>query len=224
MNQAQTILRQAEETMGVPAAKAEVHALHNAIGEAVCRQILPRWKQCRSAHLANRRVCYFSMEFLMGRAVYNNLYCLGLLKDMEQAFADAGTSLSVFEEIEDAALGNGGLGRLAACFLDSAATLSLPVDGYGIRYRYGLFKQGFADGRQTETGDDWSQFGDPWSIRCEEDTVRVCYSGQTVRAVPYDMPVIGYAGEGKEPHIGTLRLWQAEPVQTFDFAKFNAQD
>ena len=224
MNQAQTILRAAEEAMGVPAAEAEVHALHNAVGEAVCREILPRWTQCRRAHLENRRVCYFSMEFLMGRAVYNNLYCLGLLKDMEQAFADAGTSLSVFEEIEDAALGNGGLGRLAACFLDSAATLSLPVDGYGIRYKYGLFKQGFADGRQTETGDDWSRFGDPWSIRCEADAVEICYQGQKVRAVPYDMPVIGYAGEGRQPHIGTLRLWQAEPLQAFDFDRFNAQD
>ncbi len=224
MNQAQTILRAAEEAMGVPAAEAEVYALHNAVGEAVCREILPRWTQCRRAHLENRRVCYFSMEFLMGRAVYNNLYCLGLLKDMEQAFADAGTSLSVFEEIEDAALGNGGLGRLAACFLDSAATLSLPVDGYGIRYKYGLFKQGFADGRQTETGDDWSRFGDPWSIRCEADAVEICYQGQKVRAVPYDMPVIGYAGEGRQPHIGTLRLWQAEPLQAFDFDRFNAQD
>ena len=222
MNQADAILQKAEQKLGVSAAKAEVHALHNAVGEAVMEDIMPRWNQCRQSHLSGRRVCYFSMEFLMGRAVYNNLYCLNLLKDMEDAFAKAGSSLSVFEEIEDAALGNGGLGRLAACFLDSAASLALPVDGYGIRYRYGLFKQGFENGRQTETGDDWTAFGDQWSNRCEQDAVLVTFRGQTVRAVPYDMPVIGYRGE-KKPHIGTLRLWQAEPVQAFDFHTFNDQ-
>lgn len=224
MTQAEAILKSAESAIGQPAAEAEVHVLHNAIGEAVMSRILPRWNACRRAHLANRRVCYFSMEFLMGRAVYNNLYCLGLLEDMEHAMQESGTSLSVFEEIEDAALGNGGLGRLAACFLDSAATCSLPVDGYGIRYRYGLFKQGFADGRQTETGDDWSRFGDPWSIRKDSEAVTVSYRGQNVRAVPYDMPVIGYAEKGSEPHIGTLRLWQAEPVEAFDFGTFNQQN
>ena len=224
MNRAETILSRAESALGQPAAQAEVHDLHNALGEAVMTEILPHWNSCRQAHLQNRRVCYFSMEFLMGRAVYNNLYCLGLLDEMEQAMRKAGTSLSVFEEIEDAALGNGGLGRLAACFLDSAAACSLPVDGYGIRYRYGLFKQGFANGRQTETGDDWSRFGDPWSIRKDAEAVLISYREQQVRAVPYDMPVIGYAENGKEPHIGTLRLWQAEPVHAFDFDTFNAQD
>ncbi len=224
MNSAKTILACAEQALGVSAKDAEVHALHGAVGDAVLREILPHWNACRQAHLANRRVCYFSMEFLMGRAVYNNLYCLGLLPDMEKAFRDAGTSLSVFEEIEDAALGNGGLGRLAACFLDSAAACSLPVDGYGIRYQYGLFKQGFKDGRQTESPDDWQRFGDPWSIRCEADAVTVQYRGQTVRAVPYDMPVIGFAQDGSMPHIGTLRLWQAEPIDAFDFKAFNDQD
>ena len=224
MNRAETILSRAESALGQPAAQAEVHDLHNALGEAVMTEILPHWNSCRQAHLQNRRVCYFSMEFLMGRAVYNNLYCLGLLDEMEQAMQKAGTSLSVFEEIEDAALGNGGLGRLAACFLDSAAACSLPVDGYGIRYRYGLFKQGFANGRQTETGDDWSRFGDPWSIRKDAEAVLISYRDQQVRAVPYDMPVIGFAENGKEPHIGTLRLWQAEPVHAFDFDTFNAQD
>ncbi|HAM69052.1 MAG TPA: glycogen phosphorylase [Ruminococcus sp.] len=224
MNSAKTILACAEQALGVSAKDAEVHALHGAVGDAVLREILPHWNACRQAHLANRRVCYFSMEFLMGRAVYNNLYCLGLLPDMEKAFRDAGTSLSVFEEIEDAALGNGGLGRLAACFLDSAAACSLPVDGYGIRYQYGLFKQGFKDGRQTESPDDWQRFGDPWSIRCEADAVTVQYRGQAVRAVPYDMPVIGFAQDGSMPHIGTLRLWQAEPLDAFDFKAFNDQD
>ncbi|MBP0968201.1 MAG: glycogen/starch/alpha-glucan family phosphorylase [Oscillospiraceae bacterium] len=224
MNLAETLLNAAEAELGVPAAQAEPYALHNAVGKAVMQTLLPRWNECRSAHLANRRVCYFSMEFLMGRAVFNNLYCLNLLDDMEQAMQKAGTSLSVFEEIEDAALGNGGLGRLAACFLDSAAACSLPVDGYGIRYKYGLFRQRFDDGRQTETGDDWQRFGDPWSIRRDCDAVTVSFRGQQVRAVPYDMPVIGYAQDGSMPHIGTLRLWQAEPLNEFDFSTFNAQD
>lgn len=224
MNITEKIIAACEAELGTPLAQADVSALHNAVGHAVCKEIQPRWEECRKAHLANRRVCYFSMEFLMGRAVYNNLYCLGLLSDMEQAFSAAGTSLSAFEEIEDAALGNGGLGRLAACFLDSAATLSLPVDGYGIRYRYGLFKQSIVDGRQVETGDDWQKFGDPWSVRCERDAVTVSYRDQTVRAVPYDMPIFGYAKKGEQSHVGTLRLWQAEPVQAFDFDTFNAQD
>ncbi len=224
MNITEKIMQSCEAEIGMPIAEAEVYTLHNALGHAVCKELMPRWNACRAAHLASRRVCYFSMEFLMGRAVYNNLYCLGLLDEVETAFRNAGTSLSVFEEIEDAALGNGGLGRLAACFLDSAASCSLPVDGYGIRYRYGLFKQSFADGRQVETGDDWSRFGDPWSVRCEKDAVLISYRDQMVRAVPYDMPIFGYAPRGSKPHIGTLRLWQAEPVNSFDFRTFNAQD
>lgn len=221
MKKAETILKRAEENLGVPIAEAEVHRLHKAVSDEVMREIAPRWEECRQAHLGSRRVGYFSMEFLMGRAIYNNLYCLNLLDDMEKAFGKAGDSLSRFEEIEDAALGNGGLGRLAACFLDSAATLSLPVDGYGIRYRYGLFRQHFADGRQVEEPDDWTRFGDPWSVRREEDIQTVSYRGQQVLAVPYDMPIIGYAKQG-EPHIGTLRLWQAEPVEGFDFKKFDS--
>jgi len=131
-----------------------------------------------------------------------------------------GKSLSELEEIEDAALGNGGLGRLAACFLDSAATLDLPLDGYGIRYKYGLFKQGIENGFQTETADDWTKFGDPWSVRNDNETVEVKYNGQTVKAVPYDMPIYGC----KTNHVSTLRLWQAEAVNEFDFDLFNRQN
>ncbi|MFR0879992.1 MAG: glycogen/starch/alpha-glucan phosphorylase, partial [Oscillospiraceae bacterium] len=123
------------------------------------------------------------------------------------------------EEIEDAALGNGGLGRLAACFLDSAASLDLPLDGYGIRYKYGLFKQGIEDGFQTETADNWTKYGDPWSVRNEDDAVEVKFNGQTVKAVPYDMPIFGC----KTKHISTLRLWQSEAINEFDFALFNQQ-
>ena len=221
--QTDTIMANIQKEIGYPISQADSKILHNAVGHAVVAELMPRWKQCQKEHLEKRHVAYFSMEFLIGRAVYNNLYCLGLLDDLDQAFQKEGTSLAVFEDIEDAALGNGGLGRLAACFLDSAATRALPVDGYGIRYRYGLFKQAIINGRQIETGDDWSKFGDPWSVRCEHDSVLVSYSGQTVRAVPYDIPIIGYAQNGNLPHIGTLRLWQAEPLNAFDFDTFNAQ-
>ncbi len=199
---------------------ATPQALHAAIGAEVMDLLRSDWQASRRAHLETRRACYFSMEFLVGRAVFNNLLCLGIYDEVEQALQTKGVSLSALEEIEDAALGNGGLGRLAACFLDSAATLNLPLDGYGIRYRYGLFRQYFEDGFQKETADDWTRYGDAWSARCEADIVEVRYAGQTVRAVPYDMPVIGC----KTKHISTLRLWQAEPVKAFDFALFNQQD
>ena len=204
---------------GVDPKTATPQQLHQALGETVMEAIAPDWKKSMDAHEHSRRACYFSMEFLVGRAVYNNLLVLDVMQEAEEAFAELGVSLSDLEVIEDAALGNGGLGRLAACFLDSAATLDLPLDGYGIRYKYGLFKQYFEDGCQKEVPDDWMRYGDAWSVRREEDAVLVEFAGQTVRAVPYDMPVIGC----KTKHIGNLRLWQAEPVHTFDFDLFNQQ-
>ena len=193
--------------------------LHNALGDTVMELYADQWKNARQEHLSKRRAAYLSMEFLVGRAVYNNLLCLGIYDEVKEAFAELGLDFSDFEEIEDAALGNGGLGRLAACFLDSAATLGLPLDGYGIRYKYGLFKQAIVDGFQKEDIDDWTRCGDPWSVRCEEDAVLVEFNGQTVRAVPYDMPVFGCRTE----NVGTLRLWQSEPVKEFDFDTFNQQ-
>lgn len=139
---------------------------------------------------------------------------------MRQAFADRGLDLNMFEDIEDAALGNGGLGRLAACFLDSAATMNLPLDGYGLRYKYGLFKQTFKDGFQNEEADDWQRFGDPWSRRRDTHEVTVTFADQTVRAIPYDMPIIGYGTH----NIGTLRLWESAPLTEFDFKLFNDQE
>lgn len=201
------------------AKNASAYQIHNAVAGAVMKAIDENWKKSTAAHLNVKKACYFSMEFLMGRAVYNNLLCLGIYDEVEDALRELGTSLSVLEDIEDAALGNGGLGRLAACFLDSAASLDLPLDGYGIRYKYGLFKQSIVDGFQHEEPDDWTAHGDAWSIRREDEAVLVRYSGQTVRAVPYDMPIIGY----KTNNIGNLRLWQAEPVKTFDFDLFNRQ-
>lgn len=194
--------------------------LHNALGDTVMELYREQWDNARQEHLSKRRAAYLSMEFLVGRAVYNNLLCLGIYDEVQQAFTELGLDLADLEVIEDAALGNGGLGRLAACFLDSAAALGLPLDGYGIRYKYGLFRQSIVDGFQKEDIDDWTRYGDPWSVRCEEDTVLIEYSGQTVKAVPYDMPVFGC----RTDNVGTLRLWQAEPVKEFDFDTFNKQD
>lgn len=194
--------------------------LHNALGDTIMELYADQWNASRAEHLGKRRAAYLSMEFLVGRAVYNNLLCLGIYDEVNSAFQELGLDLADLEVIEDAALGNGGLGRLAACFLDSAATLSLPLDGYGIRYKYGLFKQSIVDGFQKEDIDDWTKYGDCWSKRCEEDTVFVEYNGQTVKAVPYDMPIFGC----KTENVGTLRLWQSEPVKEFDFDTFNRQN
>ncbi len=193
--------------------------LHNALGETVMELYSQQWSNARGEHLSKRRAAYLSMEFLVGRAVYNNLLCLGIYNEVNEAFSELGLNLADLEVIEDAALGNGGLGRLAACFLDSAATLGLPLDGYGIRYKYGLFRQTIEDGFQREYIDDWTRYGDPWSVRCDEDTVLIKFNGQTVKAVPYDMPIFGC----KTENIGTLRLWQSEPVKEFDFETFNNQ-
>ena len=188
--------------------------LHGALARSIMKQAAP--VMAKSAP-KGRSASYFSAEFLVGRAVYNNLMCLGLLDDAEALLNSAGASLCSLEEIEDAALGNGGLGRLAACFLDSAASMKLPLTGYGIRYKYGLFKQGIKNGFQTETADNWQRQGDPWSIRREQDKVVVHFADGDVNAVPYDYPVIGYGTE----NVGTLRLWQAETDDEFDFDLFN---
>ncbi|MDE7361708.1 MAG: glycogen/starch/alpha-glucan family phosphorylase [Oscillospiraceae bacterium] len=191
--------------------------LHDALSRAIMKQAVPMMS-CSAP--AGRSASYLSMEFLVGRAVYNNILCLGLRDYAEELLSSAGGSLSDLEEIEDAALGNGGLGRLAACFLDSAATMKLPLTGYGIRYKYGLFKQNIEDGFQREYADDWTRFGDPWSRRVDEEAVLIHYSTGDVKAVPYDMPIFGY----KNDFAGTLRLWQAEPINAFDFDAFNRQD
>lgn len=191
--------------------------LHCAVSKLVMEELSPVWDKSRVAHDKARKASYLSMEFLVGRAIYNNLLCLGILDSTAEELKALGVDISEFEEVEDAALGNGGLGRLAACFLDSAATLDLPLDGYGIRYKYGLFKQGIKDGFQTETADDWQRYGDPWSIRREQETVVIHFADGDVNAVPYDYPVIGYGTE----NVGTLRLWQAETDDEFDFDLFN---
>ena len=191
--------------------------LHLSLGKAVMGEIAPNWEASKAKHNNNRRAYYFSAEFLMGRMMYNNLYCLGILDDVKKLLKKKGVDINVFEDIDDAALGNGGLGRLAACYLDSAATQEVPLDGYGIRYKYGLFKQLIKDGYQVEVADNWQRFEDPWCLRREDEAVLVSFKDQTVRAIPYDMAVIGC----KTSNINTLRLWQAEAVNDFDFTAFN---
>ena len=194
--------------------------LHEALGQVIMMEISDNWTKTKRRQAPGRRAFYFSAEYLVGRLVYSNLFNLGILRGMKAAFAEKGVDLACLEHIEDAALGNGGLGRLAACFLDSAATLDLPLTGYGLRYRFGLFKQSFEHDRQRENADDWTKYGDPWSHRRDKLTVKVHFADQTVNAVPYDMPIIGYGTNT----IDTLRLWQCEAEKELDFDAFNAQD
>ena len=170
----------------------------------------------------SKTLYYLSMEFLMGRALGNNIINLMDYEPIKETLDEMGFDLNVLEDQEpDAALGNGGLGRLAACFLDSAASTDIPLSGYGLRYKFGLFKQSFdADGSQVENADDWTKFGDPWSFRRYNHTVKVKFPDHTVLAVPYDVPVIGYGTE----NVGTLRLWQCEAEEELDFNAFNNQD
>ena len=193
--------------------------LHYVLSKAILGSVAKVIEASDARNSKGRRAYYFSAEFLVGRAIYNNLLMVGADKEVEEILREIGTNINAFEEIEDAALGNGGLGRLAACFLDSAATLKLSLDGYGIRYKYGLFKQRIDEGFQTEEVDNWQAYLDPWSIRRDEDAVKVDYTDFSVVAVPYDMPIIGYGAK----HISNLRLWQAEPVTPFSFKLFNEQ-
>ncbi len=200
--------------------KATAEQLHNAISSAAMEALAPQWVACEEARSSKRQAYYISAEYLVGRMVFNNLYCMGLLDDVRRLLNERGVDITMLEDIEDDAFGNGGLGRLAACFLDSAVSHNIPLTGYGLRYRYGLFKQTFVDGRQNEAPDDWSRFGDPWSIRRFDHAVVVPMKTGDVRAVPYDMPVVGFGGS----NIGTLRLWQCESLNEIDMVHFNRQD
>ena len=212
---------QLKYTYDVSLQEATPQQLHEALGQAVMMTIADNWRDAKHNREQKRKAFYISAEYLIGRLVYSNLFNLGILDEMKQLFAEQGVDLAVLEDIEDAALGNGGLGRLAACFLDSAASCNIPLSGYGLRYKFGLFKQSFDEhGSQREIADDWSKFGDPWSYRRYNHTVKVKFPDHTVLAVPYDVPVIGYGTS----NIGTLRLWQCEAEEELDFNAFNDQD
>ena len=212
---------QLKYTYDVSLRESTPQQLHEALGQAVMMSIAETWSDAKRTREHSRKAYYISAEYLIGRLVYSNLFNLGILDEMKQLFAQRGVDLAVLEDIEDAALGNGGLGRLAACFLDSAASTNIPLSGYGLRYKFGLFKQSFdQNGSQKENADNWSKFGDPWSYRRYNHTVKVSFPDHTVLAVPYDVPVIGYGTQ----NIGTLRLWQCEAEEELDFGAFNDQD
>ena len=217
------LIRRTEELLLTQSHKALREAtaeeLHNALSGACMEALAPVWSETEKAREGKRQAYYLSMEYLVGRLVYNNLYCMGLLEDTAAVLKEKGIDPAIMEDIEDDAFGNGGLGRLAACFLDSAATCGVPLTGYGLRFRYGLFKQDFKDGRQTELPDDWSRWGDPWSIRRLQEAVTVPMKTGDVLAVPYDMPVVGFGMK----QVGTLRLWQTESLHEIDFPLFNDQ-
>ena len=224
MMNARQLLKDAEQRLRTETHKelteANAAELHNALSGAAMDAVAPLWTEKEKERFGKRQAYYLSMEYLVGRLVYNNLYCMGMLDEVSQLLREKGVDIAVLEDIEDDAFGNGGLGRLAACFLDSAVTCDVPLTGYGLRFRYGLFKQSFVDGRQHEEPDDWAKYGDPWSIRRPDQAVTVHMKTGDVIAVPYDMPVIGYGAK----NVGTLRLWQTESPCEVDFALFNQQD
>ena len=185
-----------EKLRGVETIGKDATQLYNEISSLAMKYI-------QASEKPNRCASYLSIEFLIGRVFYNNLLELGVLKEVLEILKEKGVNIALFEEIEDAALGNGGLGRLAACYMDSGAAVGIPLYGYGIRYKYGLFRQKFEDGFQKEIPDDWQRFGDPWSKRKEEEKQIVRFADMEVNAVPYDMPIIG-------KRINVLRLYQAE--------------
>lgn len=169
---------------------------------------------------SEKRACYFSAEFLLGKLTKANLFNLGLLSEAEEILNQHGRSLENFENFDDPALGNGGLGRLAACFMDSAAGVDIPLDGYGIRYKYGYFKQIIDNDRQKEEADDWLRFTDSFGRRTDSEAVEISFRNEKVRAIPYIYFVPGY----KNNRINKLCLFQAEAGHSFDYATFDSGD
>ena len=205
---------------GVSTSGSSLRDYWEGLSELTMSRLADNWEATTKKYREGQRASYFSAEFLMGRALLNNLVNLGLVDDARKALEDYGLNLTdVLDEEPDAALGNGGLGRLAACFMDSCATLNFPVVGYGILYRYGLFKQSFVDGFQKEEPDPWMENGSPFVVRRDSESKHVKFADMDVRAVPYDMPITGYG----TANVNTLRLWKAEPLEEFDYDAFNSQ-
>lgn len=191
---------------------------YNALCDSIMELINEEWRACKRNTRNQRKAYYLSAEFLIGRSLGNNLINLGIYDEVKELLDEIGIDFEAIENYEDdAALGNGGLGRLAACFMDSAATQGINLVGYGVRYREGIFKQKIEEGFQVESGDSWIKDGDGWSIRVDSDAKIVRFRDQQVKAVPFDMPVVGF----ENGRVNTLRLWQSEPFEEFDFAKFN---
>ncbi|WP_461472788.1 glycogen/starch/alpha-glucan phosphorylase [Pararhodobacter sp.] len=232
------ILRHLEYSIGKDLAHASVHDMRMALTLAIRDKVIEPWFRATRATYAaqSKRVYYLSMEFLIGRLLEDAIMNLGLTDAAREAVVGLGHDFrTVLEDEPDAALGNGGLGRLAACFLDSMSTLGCPAYGYGIRYEHGLFRQGFGpDGRQIETAEDWLRQSHGWEFERPEASVRIGFGGtvnehgrtavwapdDAVIAKAHDTPVIGWRGKWAN----TLRLWSAEPVNAFDLEAFNKGD
>ena len=218
--------------------EASPQEIYQAVSYSVKDDIIDRWIATHKVYREKnvKKVYYLSMEFLVGRALGNNLINLGYYKDIKKALEEMGLDINFIEDQErDPALGNGGLGRLAACFLDSLSTLGYPAYGCGIRYHYGMFKQAIVDGYQHEEPDDWLRNGYPFEVKRAEYAVEVKFGGyvrvenkdgrnhfiqegyQSVRAVPYDMPIVGYGNNV----VNTLRMWDAEATQEFNLNSFD---
>ena len=213
-----------------------------ALSLSVRDRLVQRWVATQQTYRERgvKRAYYLSAEFLLGRALVSNLQALGVYEAYEKVLGDLGLDLDKLVELEpDAGLGNGGLGRLAACLLESTATLGFPCAGYGIRYEFGIFEQVIRDGYQVERADEWLRFGNPWEIERPEYTVTVSFGGRTeqvgdghggfrvvwvpadqVYGVPYDTPIAGFHSNT----VNTLRLWAARAGQDFDFSLFNSGD
>ena len=223
--------------------EASKQQIFQAVSYAVKDIIMDDWFETQSKYEEEnvKTVYYMSMEFLMGRALGNNLINMTAYTEVKEALDEMGIDLNVIEDEEpDAALGNGGLGRLAACFLDSLATLNYPAYGCGIRYRYGMFKQKIKDGYQVETPDNWLKEGNPFELRREEYAKEVRFGGnirfeknpetgrdefiqenyESVLAIPYDMPIIGYGNHV----VNTLRIWDAQAIVDFQLDSFDRGD
>lgn len=216
----ESILKTLKIEYGKSIENALIHEKYYSISKAIMENISTEWEKTKKNYSQGKEAYYISAEFLMGRAFGNNLINLGIYNEIKNVLDELEIDINRIEETEeDAGLGNGGLGRLAACFLDSSATLNLPLTGYGLRYEYGIFKQKFINGFQVEEADNWLKYGDPWSVRREEDTVLVEFGDSKVKAIPYDTPIIGYDTD----NINTLRLWKSEAIEEFDYDLFNQQ-
>ncbi|CAM4122463.1 glycogen/starch/alpha-glucan phosphorylase [Treponema peruense] len=224
---------------GKDISQANKHDLFDAVSASALEIIMPNWMETRREYEAKptKQLYYLSAEFLMGRALSNNLINSGIMEQVKDVLKGMNINYDMIEDEEpDAGLGNGGLGRLAACFLDSIATLQYPGHGYGIRYEYGMFEQHIENGYQVEYPDNWLKHRDPWEVKRSDLSVTVKFGGQIkygktpdgqdrfyienaeeVTATPYDMPVVGYGCNT----VNTLRLWQASSPNGFDLQLFN---
>ncbi|MCC5452016.1 glycogen/starch/alpha-glucan phosphorylase [Rheinheimera sp. UJ51] len=234
------IVKHLHSTLGTDLNKASHQAWWRATCAAVNEQIYDGLRTTQRTHYEKdtRALHYFSLEYLMGRMFSNNLHNLGLYEQAKQALSELGLDIADLEDQEeDMALGNGGLGRLAACFIESLATLNYPAIGYGIHYENGLFQQSFQDGRQIERPDSWREYGNPWEI-CRPESVqeiavygyvetvfdlqgqmqKVWHPGRIIKGVPWDIPIVGYDGSS----VNVLRLWESRASDFFNWDVFNS--